>query len=53
MILHYFKTNRSLMIQYNYEDLKMLQWMGDKKVKEFCDSWKLLKSGRSTRRGCG
>ena len=44
MILDFFKTHRSMAIQYSYEDLKSVPWLGDSRIKEFYDHYRLVKS---------
>lgn len=42
LILDFFKTHRSMAEQYSYEDLKRVQWLGDARIKEFYDNYRLI-----------
>ena len=44
MILDFFKTHRSMIEQYSFEDLKSVPWLGDGRIKEFYDHYRLVKN---------
>ena len=44
MVLNFFKTHRGMAVQYSYEDLKSVPWLGDARIKEFYDTYRLVKS---------
>ena len=44
MMLDFFKTHRSMAVQYSYEDLKKVVWLGDARIKEFYDKYRLIKN---------
>ena len=44
MILHFFKTHASMLEHWSYDDLKSVPWLGDARVKEFYDKYRLVKN---------
>eukprot|EP00974_Lingulodinium_polyedra_P029528 2844714-Lingulodinium_polyedra.AAC.1 len=44
IILDYFKTNQSLNIQYAFQDLQEVLWMGDDKMDEFLRHYRYILS---------
>ena len=42
MILHYFRTNRTLQEMYTWADLQAIQWLGDDRLDEFYARWKKM-----------
>ena len=47
MMIDYFKTNRSLQVQYRWQDIEILQWQGDEKLQWFYTRWKLITTSLS------
>ena len=44
MVLDFHKTHSSMIEQYSYEDLKSVPWLGDSRIKEFYDRYRLVKN---------